>query len=75
VSTVERFLHRMSTVDVAALPKDAGVVVQPIGAIEQHGPHLPVMTDAYVAERIAAGAVDRLPADAPVWILPTLHYG
>jgi creatinine amidohydrolase/Fe(II)-dependent formamide hydrolase-like protein len=65
----------MSTVDVAALPKDAGVVVQPIGAIEQHGPHLPVMTDAFVAERIALGAVGRLPDDAPVWVLPTLHYG
>lgn len=75
MSTVERLLHRMTTTDVAALPKEHGVVVQPIGAIEQHGPHLPVMTDAYVAERIAAGAVGRLPDDAPVWILPTLHYG
>jgi creatinine amidohydrolase len=75
VSTPERLLHRLSTVDVAALPKEDGVLVQPIGAIEQHGPHLPVMTDAFVAERIATGAVGRLPDTAPVWILPTLHYG
>ncbi|MEW1957856.1 creatininase family protein [Kineococcus sp. NPDC059986] len=73
--TVERLLHHLTTVDVAALPKDRGVVVQPIGAVEQHGPHLPVVTDALVAERIARGAVARLPDDAPVWVLPTLHYG
>jgi len=75
VNTPERLLHRLSTVDIAALPKERGVLVQPIGAIEQHGPHLPVMTDAFVAESIAAGAVRRLPDEAPVWVLPTLHYG
>jgi len=75
LSSVERLLHRMSTTEVAALPKERGVIVQPIGAVEQHGPHLPVMTDAYVAERITAGAVGLLPDEAPVWILPTLHYG
>lgn len=68
-----RFLHRLSTTDIAAIGKEAALVVQPIGAVEQHGPHLPVMTDAYVAERIAALAADV--AGTGVWLLPPLHYG
>lgn len=68
-----RYLHHLSTTDVAAIDKANAVLVQPIGAIEQHGPHLPVMTDAFVAEQIAARAADR--ADADVYVLPTLHYG
>jgi creatinine amidohydrolase len=66
-------LSRLSTTDVAEIDRTTAVVVQPIGAIEQHGPHLPVMTDAFVGERIAALAADQ--ADAEVWILPTLSYG
>lgn len=31
--------------DIKALAAMGGVVIVPIGAIEQHGPHLPVWTD------------------------------
>ena len=44
------------------LPKDPGVVVLPIGAIEQHGPHLPVWTDALLAERMTAREVIETPS-------------
>lgn len=49
------------------------LVVQPIGAIEAHGPHLPLTTDALMAEEIAG----RVAEDAPDtwWFLPTLAYG
>lgn len=49
------------------------VVVQPIGAVEQHGPHLPVATDAILAEHLARQAAAA--TDAAAWVLPTLHYG
>ncbi|HVV08298.1 creatininase family protein [Amycolatopsis sp.] len=68
-----RLLNRLSTVDIAAIGKENALVVQPIGAVEQHGPHLPVMTDAFVAERVAALAADV--AGDGVWLLPPLHYG
>jgi creatinine amidohydrolase len=72
---VNRRLARLSTTDIAAIDKHDAVVVQPIGAIEQHGPHLPVMTDAFVAEQLAALAANTLGADANVWLLPPLSYG
>ena len=57
------------------LPKEPGVVVLPIGAIEQHGPHLPVWTDALLAERYARRAFELLPDDVSALLLPTLSYG
>ena len=57
------------------LPKDPGVVVLPIGAIEQHGPHLPVWTDALLAERMTSRAFELLPPIVSALLLPTLSYG
>ncbi|MBQ0849298.1 creatininase family protein [Streptomyces sp. NPDC057620] len=65
----------LTTEDVAGLAKDRTVVVQPIGAVEQHGAHLPLITDALTAETIARTAVRRLGPDSGTWVLPTLHYG
>ncbi|WP_261164308.1 creatininase family protein [Microbacterium sp. Marseille-Q6965] len=68
-------LAELSTAQIAAIDKRDAVVVQPIGAIEQHGPHLPVLTDALTAETIAERAVASLGPDSNVWLLPTLSYG
>ena len=69
-------LTRLSGDQIAELAKDEAIVVQPIGSIEQHGPHLPVVTDAFIAESLVRGSVSLLGADDPdVWILPTLSYG
>lgn len=57
--------------EVAALPADT-VAVLPLGAIEQHGPHLPLSTDYVTATSIAAAAVEV--ADVPVVLLPALAY-
>lgn len=56
----------------AALTEDS-ILVLPLGAIEHHGPHLPLATDALVAEASASAAVQRA-ADLglDVWQLPTL---
>lgn len=70
-------------VDVAALAAAGGIAVQPIGATEQHGPHLPLTTDAVIATALADAARDvlatRVAADMtgvpPLWVLPTLAYG
>ena len=49
---VERQLARLTWTDVAALDKDPGLVILPIGAIEQHGPHLPLITDTLLATHV-----------------------
>jgi len=43
----------------------------PVGAIEQHGPHLPVSTDAEIAEAVCHAAS----AQTGVPVLPTLRVG
>jgi creatinine amidohydrolase len=49
------------------------LLVLPVGSIEHHGPHLPLRTDALVAESIATAAVERAAAEGlDVWQLPTL---
>jgi len=47
-------------------------VVVPIGSVEQHGPHLPLDTDARIAHAVAAGAVH---ADPGLLLAPTVAYG
>ncbi len=55
---------------------ERSILVVPIGAIEHHGPHLPLVTDALVAESVATAAVDRAAeAGLDVWRLPTLSIG
>ena len=51
------------------------VAVLPLGAIEQHGPHLPVMVDARIASEITDHALARLAPDLPVLRLPTSTVG
>ncbi|WP_043586480.1 creatininase family protein, partial [Geminisphaera colitermitum] len=73
-----RYLSALTRDELDAIPaadKSRGVVILPIAAIEQHGPHLPVGTDAIIGHGLLAAALARLPDDAPVWIAPPLTYG
>ncbi len=68
-------LTRLTTSDIASLAARDPLIVLPIGAIEQHGPHLPVQTDAaQVMELLRRAFVRRRPDDR-VWTLPLLPYG
>jgi creatinine amidohydrolase len=49
-----------------------GVLAVPVGATEQHGPHLPVTTDTDIAEAIVNRLSDRRP---DVVVAPPLSYG
>ncbi|MET3804340.1 creatinine amidohydrolase [Nakamurella sp. UYEF19] len=63
-----------SAAATAALSRDS-VIVLPTGAIEHHGPHLPLATDHLVAEAVAIAAVDEAAAaGVDVWRLPGLAY-
>lgn len=58
-------------------PKElgAGVVVLPTGAIEQHGPHLPLAVDSVLGQAFLEGALGHGPAHLPVWVAPPLAIG
>ena len=51
------------------------VAVLPVGAIEQHGPHLPLSVDTTLAEGILDAALPQIAADVPVLALPTQAIG
>lgn len=70
-----RFLPYLTWTDVAALPKDDALVVLPIASIEQHGPHLPLVSDTLLGQELLAAALDRLAPSDAVWVLPMLTYG
>jgi creatinine amidohydrolase len=60
---------------VRDLPAGRTVAVLPAGAIEAHGPHLPLGTDVIIAEAMARAGAERLSArDLDVVVLPALTF-
>ena len=53
----------------------SALAVLPVGATEQHGPHLPSGTDAMHAEHVARSAAARIADRTPVVVTPTLAFG
>ena len=51
------------------------IVVLPVAATEQHGPHLPASTDADIARAMVAACVSNLPRKAKVSFLPVEEIG
>ena len=70
-----RHWQDLTTVDFEGLDPERSVAVMPLGAIEQHGPHLPVSTDAVIAEEMAKRALERVPDDIPALLMPTMAVG
>ena len=60
--------------DVASRVTSRSIFVQPMGAIEQHGPHLPLNTDEVIATAVAEATLERVGEELDVWLLPTLTY-
>ena len=64
----------MTTRDFERLDPARTVAVLPVGATEQHGPHLPLGVDTVLADAMLDSALGRLAADLPVLVLPCLLY-
>ncbi|MBD3869632.1 MAG: creatininase family protein, partial [Acidobacteria bacterium] len=60
--------------DARARLGPTSVALLPVGAIEQHGPHLPLDVDAYDAERLAVEVAERCSNPRPL-VLPVIPYG
>lgn len=67
--------HEMTTTDFRTGDSGSWIAVLPVAAIEQHGPHLPVFTDTCIAEGMIARALELMPADLPVTVLPVQAVG
>src|SRR6202012_5558015 len=67
----------MTWQDVAAASADTErwIALLPLAAVEQHGPHLPLGVDTFIAEAYLARVRELLPADLPVTFLPVQRIG
>ncbi|MDD2870216.1 creatininase family protein [Neomegalonema sp.] len=59
--------------EIAARPE--ALAILPVGSLEQHGPHLPVITDTASASAAAIRAARLVAAETPVAVLPGLWLG
>ncbi|WP_115120759.1 creatininase family protein [Synechococcus sp. UW105] len=76
MSNPQRWLERLTWPEVAErLQQEGATVVWPFGALEQHGPHLPLSTDALFADRMLDQILAGLAPDAPIWRLPVQAIG
>ena len=57
--------------DIAENVSRGIIAVLPVGAVEQHGPHLPLLTDTILATGVAGRIADRIGG----WLLPAIAYG
>ncbi|MGE4242286.1 creatininase family protein [Ramlibacter sp.] len=70
-----RYWADLATTDFASLDVDATVAVLPVGATEQHGPHLPLRVDQALVDAMVQAALAHLAPGLPVLVLPTQQVG
>ena len=63
------------TRDEARQAAPDSLLVLPVGATEQHGPHLPVGVDAFAVTHVARTAAAEAAKQIPVLVAPTLPFG
>ena len=66
-----RLLEEMSWPQIEAGLRQTRTVILPVGATEEHGPHLPVFTDTHQAAEVAREVARR----SRVFLAPPLPYG
>jgi creatinine amidohydrolase len=65
----------MTWQDIAEAETARWIAVLPLAAVEQHGPHLPLGVDTFIAEAYLDRVGKILPADLPVTFLPVQCIG
>ena len=65
----------LNTRDFSVLDPARTVAVLPLGATEQHGPHLPLSVDTVLVDGVVNAALAHLAAADPVLVLPTQTVG
>jgi len=74
-SMAVRELAELTFEEARELARERAVAVLPVGAIEAHGPHLPLATDVVIAEAMARAGAERLASRGfTAVLLPALPY-
>jgi creatinine amidohydrolase len=66
---------RLKAAELRDLAKRDALVILPVAAIEQHGPHLPVMVDTLLCSEIAIRAARKAGERQPALVAPTVWSG
>lgn len=62
--------------DINSVANEPGsVMLVPLGSLEQHGEHMPTMTDSYFATAVATAGAEKICDDIPVMVTPPLWLG
>ena len=69
-----RNLADLAAHDVETRLNENSILLQPVGAVEAHGPHLPLATDLIVAAAAVEAATARFGDELDLWALPPLAY-
>ena len=64
-----------TTADFRHLDPEGTVALLPVAAVEQHGPHLPLSTDAVINDGLVRAALPQIPAKVALLVLPALNVG
>src|SRR5260370_30096085 len=70
--------HELTSGRLAAIDRDKTLVLIPISAVEQHGPHMPTGTDfilcSAVAEAVETQLAERVLLTPTVWLGASAHH-
>lgn len=69
---MSRIYEDLSGPEVTARISPSSILLLPIGAVEQHGPHLPMSVDHVIAHETATALVKECGDELDVWQLPTM---
>ena len=72
---IRRTIGELTSPEISRALKGNSILCLPLGAIEQHGPHLPLDTDVVIAEGLTRRIVVRWGDEFDLWQLPTLPIG
>jgi creatinine amidohydrolase/Fe(II)-dependent formamide hydrolase-like protein len=75
MAPLRRALADLTSPEAARHIKESSVLCWPLGAIEQHGSHLPLATDVIVAEALTRRIVARWGEEFDLWQLPAFPIG
>lgn len=67
-----RAIGELAFPEVSQRLAETSILLLPVGAIEQHGPHLPLNTDAVIAEELTRRLIARWGDTHDLWQLPTI---
>ncbi|MBS7606283.1 MAG: creatininase family protein [Candidatus Bathyarchaeia archaeon] len=70
--TEKIFYHEMSWPEIKSAIEKGKIPILPVGSVEQHGPHLPLITDAFTAFSICVRAAE---ISGDLLVMPPIYYG